>query len=378
MTKIWGEYTWQDFCRSRFVQETRSQQCSQPEAKSLETENAGGSVRRRRFTIALISLLVIIVAIVSWRIIEAPRKREKLPVVRLNIVTWPGYGPIYLAQAKGFFQEEGVEVDCQIQESTQARHAALVSGEIDLIGITLESVILANAQGVPMQVVGISDISDGGDGIIATNNIMSIQGLKGKKVAFPEGQPSHLFLLYHLEKAGLAPTDIQPIFTDDAGKAGELFAAGQGDAAVTWEPWLSRASESGKGHVLVSSKGIKDILIGILGANRNNVAQSKDKFQRFFRGWYRALDYVFAHKEEAIPIMAKGFQLPPEEFEAIMSGLRFIRKDEAKQMLGADGTKGEFYEISKYEERLWQKAGVITKSVPPEMVYTGSILGDVK
>src|SRR5262244_827101 len=64
----------------------------------------------------------------------APRS---LPVVKLNIVTWPGYGPIYLAKDKGFFKEEGVEVDCQIQENTQARHAALVSGEIDLIGITL-------------------------------------------------------------------------------------------------------------------------------------------------------------------------------------------------------------------------------------------------
>ena len=331
---------------------------------------------RSPFVISLVLLLVLLVSILTN--CSKEKDSEKPPVIRLNIVTWPGYGPIYLAQEKGFFDEEGVKVDCRIQENTQARRAALIAGEIDLIGITLESIILVNAEGIPMQVVGISDISDGGDGIVAHNNIKSIKELKGKRVAFPEGQPSHLYLLYHLDKVDLGPDDITPVYTDDAGKAGEIFAAGQVDAAVTWEPWLSIASESGKGHILVNSKGATDILIGIFAANRNNVAKSKDKFQRFFRGWYRGLEYVLANKEQAIPIMAEGFQLPPEEFGAIMEGLRFIGKEEAKKLLGATGSKADFYRITEYEENLWKKAGVIKKSVNPDLVFTGEILAGVE
>ncbi|MBI1929809.1 ABC transporter substrate-binding protein [Candidatus Poribacteria bacterium] len=334
------------------------------------------SKRLRIFGVA--GQLAIIALVVLVAVMAISCSKKELPVVRLNIVTWPGYGPIYLAKEKGFFKEEGVEVDCQIQENTQARHAALVSGQIDLVGITLESVILANAEGIPMQVIGITDISDGGDGIVAKADISSIKDLKGKRVAFPEGQPSHLFLLYHLDKAGLTPSDIQPVFTDDAGKAGELFAAGQVDAAVTWEPWLSQVVDTGKGHILVNSKGAKDILIGIMAANRNYVTKNKDKLQRFLRGWYRGLEYVLAHKSEAVPIMAKAFQLPPEEFEAIMGGLRFIGKEEAKRLLGADGTRGEFYEISKYEEELWQKAGVTKKPVDPTLAYTGEIIAGAR
>ncbi len=309
---------------------------------------------------------------------DVSKKSEKLPVVKLNIVTWPGYGPIYLGKAKDFFKEEGVDVDIQIQENTQARNSALVSGEIDLIGITLESVILANAKGVPQKVVGISDISNGGDGIIAKNSIKSIKDLKGKTVAFPEGQPSHLFLLYHLDKAGLAIGDIKPVFTDDAGKAGELFAAGRADAAVTWEPWLSKATESGKGHLLVSSKGVKDILIGIFAANSNKVQKDSDKLTRFFRGWYKSMDYMQNHMEESLPIMAKGFNLPVAEFKDIMGGLRFIGKDEAKKMLGAESGQGEFFEISKYEDSLWRKAGSYGNTVEPSTVFTGSVLAGVK
>ena len=336
---------------------------------------------RGTFVGASRAMIAMCLAVTLTALIVSGCKRQlepkKLPVVRLNIVTWPGYGPVYLGQAKGFFGEEGVRVECQIQENTPARRSALVAGQIDLIGITLETVILANAKGVPMQVVGISDISDGGDGIIAKGEIASIKDLKGKRVAFPEGQPSHVFLLYHLDKAGLSPADITPVFTDDAGKAGELFAAGEVDAAVTWEPWISTATEGGKGRVLVTSKGVKDILIGIFAANRNNVAKSEDKLERFFRAWYRSLDYTLAHKEEAVPIMAKGFDLPPEEFEAIMGGLRFIPKVEAKRMLGADGSKGDFHDISRYLESLWRKARVAEQAVKPELVYTGKILADV-
>ena len=335
-----------------------------------------GSKRPVKVIVAVVVVVVAVLAVVVAT--RGPVTPRALPIVKLNIVTWPGYGPVYLAQSKGFFAEEGVKVDCQIQESTQARRSALIAGQIDLIGITLESVVLANAKGVPMQAVGISDISDGGDGIIAKKEIASIKDLKGKRVAYPEGQPSHLYLLYHLDKAGLSHTDVTPVLTDDAGKAGEFFAAGKVDAAVTWEPWLSTASESGKGHTLVTSKGAKDILIGIFAANRNNVEKSKDKLQRFFRGWYRGLEYVQAHKDECVPVMAKGFGMPAGEFGDIMSGLRFIGKDEAKRMLGVGGARGEFYEISKYEESLWRKAGVFSEAVAPELVYTGNILEGMK
>jgi NitT/TauT family transport system substrate-binding protein len=182
-----------------------------------------------------------------------------------------------------------------------------------------------------------------------------------------------------LDKAKLGPSDIKPVLTDDAGKAGEIFAAGQADAAVTWEPWLSRVVESGKGHVLVNSRGAKDILIGILAANREKLnGQNVEKLERFFRGWYRGLEYYMTHREESIPIMAKGFQLPPEEFASILGGLRFIGKDEAKRLVGADGSRGDFSDISKYEQALWVKAGAIKQPVDPSVVYTSKVLVGVK
>ncbi len=306
---------------------------------------------------------------------SAPSTSTPAPheVVRVNIVTWPGYGPIYLAQAKGFFRDEGIDVDVAIQENTQARNAALVSGQVDLIGITFDSIVLYNLQGLPMQVVGISDISNGGDGIIARRGINTIQQLAGHTIAFPEGQPSHMFLLYELDHAGVNPSDVHPVLTDDAGKAGELFAAGRVDAAVTWEPWLSRAQESAGGHVIVNSHGIQNLLIGILAANRNRVAASTPKLKAFFRAWYRALDYYQAHPQESEEIMARGFGMPTQEFTDILGGLRFIPRAEAAERLGVGGRTATFTAIARDNARLWRRGGVAqTDQVNPADVFTAA------
>lgn len=302
---------------------------------------------------------VVAVAASAYAVYPRVSRPNVDPTVKINIVTWPGYGPIYLGQAKGFFEAEGVKVDVAIQENTQARNAALLSGEIDLMGITFGSIVLYNMRNIPMQVVGVSDISNGADGIIAGPQINSITELAGRRVAFPEGQPSHLFLLYHLDKAGMPTSAITPVYTDDAGKAGELFAAGQVDAAVTWEPWLSTAAATGRGKILVTSQGATDILIGIFAARRDRVEANKAKLQAFMRGWYRSVAYAHEHPQEANPIMARGLGMPEKEFVDALSGLRFIDRSEAERLLGAGKASGEFSQIALHNAQLWRKAGVV-------------------
>ena len=66
-----------------------------------------------------------------------------------------------------------------------------------------------------------------------------------------------------LEKAGLTEKDIQLVNMnpDDAGAA---FAAGKIDVAVTWEPWITKASGDKKGHVIFSSKETPNLILDVL------------------------------------------------------------------------------------------------------------------
>ena len=47
--------------------------------------------------------------------------------IRIGYPTWVGFGPIFLAQAKGFFKAQGVDVEIQVIEDTQLGMAALAA-----------------------------------------------------------------------------------------------------------------------------------------------------------------------------------------------------------------------------------------------------------
>ena len=112
------------------------------------------------------------------------------------------------------------------------------------------------------------DQSVGGDGIVARKSIKSFQDLRGKKVSRSQkGLPSDFFLRALLQQHGMDTADIDYIDMETA-QAGAAFLAGDLDAAVVWEPWLTRAKEQGNGHILASTHDYRNLIVDCLAFNR--------------------------------------------------------------------------------------------------------------
>ena len=58
--------------------------------------------------------------------------------IKLGHSTWVGYGPFYIARDKGFFREEGVDVELVIMEDTPIKMGALMAGQLDLVASTID------------------------------------------------------------------------------------------------------------------------------------------------------------------------------------------------------------------------------------------------
>ena len=69
---------------------------------------------------------------------------------------------------------------------------------------------------------------------MARRGINTVNDLKGKKIAVAEMSPSHSFLLWMLEAAGLKTTDVELVFQPSAIDAASVFKSQQVDAAVVW------------------------------------------------------------------------------------------------------------------------------------------------
>ena len=175
--------------------------------------------------------------------------------MRIGLNPWIGTRLFYIAKDKGFFDAEKVNVELVKYDDGAVGKQLLNSGHIDMLATTPETVVVLSDAGVKIKVVGILDSSKGADGIIATQEISKLSDLKGKKVAFEVGSSSHLLLSYFLHQKGLTTKDliVENLSAPDAGAA---FVTGKVDAAVTWEPWLSKGKKEPGGHLLIDSKSL--------------------------------------------------------------------------------------------------------------------------
>ena len=102
----------------------------------------------------------------------------------------------------------------------------------------MDKVVLNYANGSEQKIALIFDESTGGDGIIASEEIQSVEDLKGKKVGIDFASTEYFFLHKILMDHGMTFDDLD-LQDMDASSAGASFIAGDLDAAVVWEPWLA-------------------------------------------------------------------------------------------------------------------------------------------
>ena len=172
--------------------------------------------------------------------------------VKIAHSTWVGYGPLYIARDKGIFKKNGVDVDLIVMEDPKERFPTLMADKIQMIASTVDTALLYLKKPNDFQYVVAIDDFNGGDGIVAVKDIKTIADLKGRKVAVNEGSVSEFYLNVLLGKVGLKESDLNTV-NMTAADAGGAFVAKRVDAAVTWEPWLTKGKSTDFGHLLVDS-----------------------------------------------------------------------------------------------------------------------------
>ncbi len=306
----------------------------------------------------IIALGLIIVLLVAGCATQDAEKET----IKLNVFTWAGYAPFILAEEKGFFTDEGVNVETTWIEDVGERRVAMASGNIDFESATLDIVSLNIVNGVDEVVVLELDRSNGGDGIVATNDIKTVADLKGKTIATRAGDPGHFLLLYLLHEAGLSEDDV--IIQDmDAGAAGAAFVAGQVDAAATWEPWISQAVEREDGSVLITSADAPGLIVDVLAGRTEFVDNNPEETKAVLRAWFKALKFKDEHPEEAYQILADAMKLSVAEYKDIESGLTWTYYEDNVEDFGTKENPGKMYDVMRNAQKIWYDEGVSDKQI---------------
>ena len=188
-----------------------------------------------------------------------------------------------------------------------------------------------------------ADWSRGGDAIVVRRGISNVSDLKGKKVAVAELTPSHSFLLWMLEAAGMTQDDIEIVAQADAIQSAATFKSGQVDAAVVWSPddVLSVKAVPGS-RILESTKSASNIIADVFYAKRAYVNDNRERLRQLYEGWMRGaaeINTSASARKNAAEILAREFAergtaLPVEDWNDLLGNVRLVTHGDNKNFFG--------------------------------------------
>jgi NitT/TauT family transport system substrate-binding protein len=300
-------------------------------------------------------LIRISVAAVIAALVVTPAVADTKVTIALS--GWTGFAPLTLAKEAGIFARNGLDVT--LKKVPQAsRHLAIASGDVQCAATTVETWIVWNANGVATTQLFQLDKSFGADGMAVRSGIASIKDLKGKSVAASApGTAPYFTLAWFLKKNGLSVKDVS-VVNMEPGAAAQAFIAGQNDAAMTYEPYLSAVREKPEAGKIIATTLDYPMIMDTFGCTPKFIAENPDAVKALAKSYFEAVDMIKNEQAKSYEIMGADVKQSAEKFGASAQFLRWQGKEENKKFFA-----GDFQAFSKEAAELLLEIGII-KEIP--------------
>src|SRR5262245_11400069 len=215
----------------------------------------GSDRRRRNKDFWLRGLSAAMVAI----LVACSSNREA--ALRVGGSLWPGYEPMYLADAIGRYDRKQVHMIDFPSAIEVAR--AYRNGVIDVAVLKgFEALTIAAADPGRHKIILVADVSQGADAILAQSAFTRFDQLRGRRIGVEVNAVGGYILQRALQLRGMGIHDVEPVALALEQHA-PAFESGAIDAVVTVEPTRSILLASGA-HEVFTSKEIPDEVFDVV------------------------------------------------------------------------------------------------------------------
>jgi NitT/TauT family transport system substrate-binding protein len=256
--------------------------------------------------------------------VAAPTPAPTGPALKIAYSDWPGWVAWDIAEQKGWFKEEGVNVELKWFEYSPSMDA-FSAGKVDAVAMTNGDALVTGSSGAPSVAILINDFSNGNDMIVAKAGIKSVADLKGKKIGVEVGLVDHLLLLKALESVKLSEKDVKivPMKTD---QAAQTLKSGAVDAVAAWQPNSGTALKEVPGSSAVfTSANAPGLIYDVLAVNPKSLTEHKAEWAKVVKVWFKVASYVKDPKnmDDSAKIMSARVGLAADDYKKLMGGTAF-------------------------------------------------------
>jgi NitT/TauT family transport system substrate-binding protein len=216
--------------------------------------------------------------------------------------------PFYVAASKGFFREEGLDVEL-IQVSPRIGAMAVINGDVSFT-TSFTSTFRGILQGLPLKVVLIA-LKKGVYFLVVRSEIKDVQDLKGKKLGVASTRGTdHLVADELLRAKGFNPSLIQPIVLGDTLVRAQALASGTVQAVSVSPPHDLLLQQMGH-KVLAGPPEVGMPASGLFTSDRL-IKENPQIVKRTLRALVKANRFIEENRQETIRVMTQWVKQTPE------------------------------------------------------------------
>jgi NitT/TauT family transport system substrate-binding protein len=254
--------------------------------------------------------------------------------VNIGISGWTGFAPLVLAKEAGIFAKNGLDVTIK-KIPQKDRHLAIASGDVQCAATTVETWLVWDAAGIKTKQIFQLDKSYGADGMVVRKDIASIKDLKGKTVAASApGTSPYFALAWMLKENGLSVKDVK-VVNMEPGPAAQAFIAGQNDAALTYEPYLSSVREKPDAGKIIATTLDYPMVMDTVGCTPAFLVNEKAA-AALAQSYFEALDMIKKDQAKSYEIMGADVKQTGEQFGKSAAYLRWSDAEGNKKFLSGE------------------------------------------
>ncbi len=327
---------------------------------------------KKYFIIGLI-IVLIVAGLIFYFVTKEDTQTTSLAKIRLNEVTRSVfYAPQYVAIAKGFMEEEGLEIEITTGQGADKVMTAVLAGQSDIGFAGPEASIYVYNEGKEdyCQVFAQLTQKDGSFLVSRepTDNF-SWQDLKGKTV-IPgrKGGVPYMTFEYVLKQNGINPqTDL---ILDDSIKFDLMagaFSGGTADYVTLFEPTATMTEQAGKGYVVASvGEASGEIPYTAYFASKSYIEKNSNTIQKFTNAIYKGQKWVEEHSMQEVAEAIQSF-FPDTEVNLLAEVLQSYKDIDAWKKDPV--MKEESYNLL---QTVMEEAGELEQRAPFEQVINNS------
>ncbi|MBQ9833358.1 MAG: ABC transporter substrate-binding protein [Clostridia bacterium] len=252
-------------------------------------------------------VLAVLLATLLLLMLGACGKETEMRKIVINEVTRSVfYAPLYAGITKGFFEEEGLDIEVVTGGGSDKSMTALLSGESEISLMGPETGVYVVNEGKSEHPMIIAQLTKrDGSFLVAreADEDFSWEKMRGKSIigGRPGGMP-YMTLLHVMRQNGLNPgEDVEVISNIQFSLMGGAFESGTGDYVTLFEPTASQFEAAGKGHI-VANIGLEsgEVPYTTFMVMPDTIKNDAEMVEAFVRALYKAQNWVWNASDEEI------------------------------------------------------------------------------